>query len=102
MRSCAMPSYGRLDERDVYRKLAKHLASLGMGYPEKEKLLEILRENFTPLEAEVALAIPTKVIPFEACSGGCRYEPPDRVSREELKRILVQPGPERASLFQKT
>ena len=51
---------------DIYRRLAKHLASLGMGYPEKEELLEILRENFTPLEAEVALAIPTRVIPFEA------------------------------------
>ncbi|PIV20832.1 MAG: hypothetical protein COS40_10465, partial [Deltaproteobacteria bacterium CG03_land_8_20_14_0_80_45_14] len=48
---------------NIYKKLAKHLSSLGMGYPEKEELLEILRENFTPLEAEVALAIPTKVIP---------------------------------------
>ena len=44
---------------NVYQRLAKHLSSLGMGYPEKEELLEILRENFTPLEAEVALAIPT-------------------------------------------
>jgi len=51
--------------KDIYRKLAKHLSSLGMGYPEKEELLEILKENFTTLEAEVALAIPTNVIPFE-------------------------------------
>jgi Pyruvate/2-oxoacid:ferredoxin oxidoreductase delta subunit len=50
---------------DIYPRLARHLSSLGMGYPEKEELLEILAENFTPLEAEVALAIPTKVIPFE-------------------------------------
>jgi NAD-dependent dihydropyrimidine dehydrogenase PreA subunit len=50
---------------DIYKRLAKHLSALGMGYPEKEELLEILRENFTPHEAEVALAIPTKVIPFE-------------------------------------
>jgi len=50
---------------NIYKKLARHLSSLGMGYPEKEELLEILRENFTPLEAEVALAIPTRVIPFE-------------------------------------
>ena len=50
---------------DVYEKLSQHLASLGMGYPAKEELLEILRSNFNPLEAEVALAIPTKVIPFE-------------------------------------
>jgi hypothetical protein len=46
---------------NIYQRLAKHLSSLGMGYPEKEELLEILRENFTPMEAEVALAIPTKV-----------------------------------------
>jgi NAD-dependent dihydropyrimidine dehydrogenase PreA subunit len=52
-------------EQDVYERLAKHLAALGMGYPEKEELMEILHENFTPQEAEVALAIPTKVIPFE-------------------------------------
>jgi NAD-dependent dihydropyrimidine dehydrogenase PreA subunit len=49
----------------IYEQLAKHLSSLGMGYPEKEELLEILKENFSPLETTVALAIPTKVIPFE-------------------------------------
>jgi len=54
---------GRMGE-DIYKRLAKHLSALGMGYPEKEELLEILRENFTPHEAEVALAIPTRVIPF--------------------------------------
>lgn len=53
---------------DIYHKLAKHLSSLGMGYPEKEDLLEILKENFTPQEAEVALVIPTETIPFEPVS----------------------------------
>ncbi len=53
---------------EVYRKLAKHLSSLGMGYPQKEELIDILRENFTPLEAEVALAIPADRIPFEPVS----------------------------------
>ena len=72
---------------NVYQRLAKHLASLGMGYPEKEELLEILRENFTPLEAEVALAIPTRVIPFEPVPVA-EMEPPEHVSREELERIL--------------
>ena len=55
---CAMHRSFEQEEmmtEDVYKKLAKHLASLGMGYPEKEELMEILRENFTPLEAEVAL-----------------------------------------------
>ena len=51
--------------KTIYHKLAKHLASLGMGYPEKEDLIEILKENFTPQEAEVALAIPTETIPFD-------------------------------------
>ncbi len=50
---------------DVYQRLAKHLAALGMGYPEKSELIEILEENFSPEEAEIALAIPTRVIPFE-------------------------------------
>lgn len=53
---------------EVYRKLAKHLSSLGMGYPEKEELIDILRENFTPQEAEVALAIPADRIPFKPAS----------------------------------
>jgi hypothetical protein len=47
-------------DEEIYKKLAKHLSSLGMGYPEKEELMEILKENFTPREVEVALAIPTK------------------------------------------
>ena len=72
---------------DVYRELAKHLSSLGMGYPPKEELLEILRENFAPLEAEVALAIPTKVIPFELCPV---EEIASRINlpMEELEQIL--------------
>jgi hypothetical protein len=53
---------------DIYARLAKHLSSLGMGYPEKEELLEILKENFTPVEAEIALSIPTKVIPLQPTS----------------------------------
>lgn len=49
---------------DVYHRLARHLSALGMGYPEKEELVEILQENFSPEEAEIALAVPTRVIPF--------------------------------------
>ena len=43
-------------ENDIYKRLAKHLSALGMGYPEKEELLEILKENFTPVEANGASA----------------------------------------------
>src|SRR4030065_2524338 len=84
---------------EVYKKLAKHLSSLGMGYPEKEELLEILRENFTPLEAEVALAIPTRVIPFEPAPVS-EIIPPQDISREELESILSNLA-QRVLLFSK-
>ena len=84
---------------DIYKKLARHLASLGMGYPEKEELLEILRENFTPLEAEVALAIPTKIIPFEPASIN-KIAPPQNISTEELEQILSNLA-QRGLLFSK-
>jgi len=50
---------------DIYKQLAGHLSTLGMGYPPHETLEEILRANFTPVEAEVALALPTRVIPLQ-------------------------------------
>jgi hypothetical protein len=72
---------------DIYKKLAKHLSSLGMGYPETEDLLEILRENFTPLEAEVALSHPFKSNPFRTDSSK-RDWPPQNISTKELESIL--------------
>ena len=50
---------------DVYEQLAVNLFNLGAGYAPKEGLEEILKEMFTPLEAEVALTLPTKVAPLE-------------------------------------
>jgi len=84
---------------EVYGKLAKHLSSLGMGYPEKEELLEILRENFAPLEAEVALAIPTKVIPFKPFSVD-KIAHHIHLPREELEKILSNLA-QRGLLFSK-
>ena len=55
----------RVETIDIYKQLADHLSSLGMGYPPHEALEEILRANFTPVEAEVALALPTRVIPLQ-------------------------------------
>ena len=54
-----------METRDIYRQLADHLSALGMGYPSNEDLEEILRANFNPVEAEVALAVPTRVIPLQ-------------------------------------
>jgi Fe-S-cluster-containing hydrogenase component 2 len=53
-----------MEEQNIYQQLAGHLSRLGMGYPTTEALVEILRETFSDLEAEVALAIPTKMIPL--------------------------------------
>jgi ferredoxin len=47
----------------VYADLAEHLSRLGMGYPVREDLVDILKEVFDPLEAKVALAIPNRPIP---------------------------------------
>jgi ferredoxin len=72
---------------DVYGRLAEHLCSLGMGYPFADALLEILKENFTPTEAEVALAIPNTVIPLEPV-GVDDILKAVRLSRDELVKIL--------------
>lgn len=72
---------------EVYSRLAKHLGALGMGYPEKEELLEILRENFTLQEVEVVLAIPTKVIPFEPVPVS-EITPHVKIPKKELEPIL--------------
>ncbi len=53
---------------DVYNQLAHHLGILGMGYPPGEELEEILKANFTPLEATIAIALPTKVPPLKLTS----------------------------------
>ncbi len=50
---------------DVYQRLAEHLSTLGMGCPVGQGLEEIWRTNFTPREAEVALALPTRVAPLQ-------------------------------------
>jgi hypothetical protein len=50
---------------DIYTQLADHLSRLGMEYQPAEDLEEILRATFAPEEAEVALALPPKVIPLQ-------------------------------------
>jgi H+/Na+-translocating ferredoxin:NAD+ oxidoreductase subunit B len=57
-----------MEEHDAYTRLANHLSNVGMGYPVRDTLLEILRENLDPSEAQIALALPTGVIPFAPAS----------------------------------
>jgi Fe-S-cluster-containing hydrogenase component 2 len=71
----------------VYQHLADHLRRLGMGYPVTEALVEILKENFTPLEAEIALAIPTRIIPLEIATVDEILENVE-LSKPELVEIL--------------
>ncbi len=83
-----------MEKHDVYQRLADHLSNLGMGYPVRDTLLEILRENLNPSEAEIALALPNGVIPLSPVSVD---EILSRVSisREELELALeglVQKG----------
>lgn len=65
---------------DPYTQLAHHLHALGMGCPLKDDLLDILRSNFTPVEAQVALAIPNTRIPLELATA------------DEMAGILGQPA----------
>ncbi len=76
-----------MEEQNVYQRLADHLSRVGMGYPIRETLLEILRENFNPSEAEIASALPAGVIPFSTVSVseiGTRVAMPT----EELESVL--------------
>ena len=76
-----------MKEDDVYRQLALHLSSFGMGYPAGEELEEILKVNFTPVEAKVALCLPTKVVPLKLSTIGEIAKEID-LSQEELAKIL--------------
>jgi len=57
-----------VEEQDIYKRLADHLSKVGMGYPVREALLEILKENFDLRDAQVALALPTDLMPLSTVS----------------------------------
>ena len=48
---------------EIYQRLAKHLENLIMGYPFSDALIDLLKETYTPVEAQVALAIPNTLAP---------------------------------------
>jgi NAD-dependent dihydropyrimidine dehydrogenase PreA subunit len=76
-----------MEAQTSYEKLAKHLSRLGMGYPQTETLVELLEENFSEIEAEVALAIPTGVIPLSPVRLDDILKTVD-LSRKKLSEIL--------------
>lgn len=73
--------------QDVYHRLAVHLSVLGMGLPNREDLLVILKENLSPEEAEVALLLPTKVMPLEV-AGVDEIAADSLYAKEELQKML--------------
>ncbi|MBC8443875.1 MAG: hypothetical protein H8D81_02040, partial [Deltaproteobacteria bacterium] len=50
---------------NIYTRLAAHLEQLIMGYPFSDALIDLLKETYTPAEAQVALAIPNDLLPLE-------------------------------------
>lgn len=72
---------------DVYKKLSYHLSTLGMGYGPSDELVEILKSNLSPEEAEAALLLPTKVGPLRPVSAG-EIAAGTRWPAAELRRIL--------------
>ena len=54
--------------QDLYIRLAAHLEHLTMGYPYSEELVDLLKEMFSPDEAQVALAIPNDLAPLKVVS----------------------------------
>jgi electron transport complex protein RnfB len=76
--------------QDIYLRLAAHLEKLVMGYPFNEALPDLLREMFSPVEAEVALAIPNNLAPLEVVSrqtivDGCHL--PESTTTNALKSL---------------
>ena len=76
-----------MTEKNIYERLGEHLSRLGMGYPYREDLINILKENVNPQEAEVALAIPNRAIPLKPV-GIDEINRSSALSKEELSIIL--------------
>jgi Pyruvate/2-oxoacid:ferredoxin oxidoreductase delta subunit len=54
--------------QDLYNRLATHMEHLTMGYPYTEELIDLLKEMFSPAEAQVALSIPNDLAPLQVVS----------------------------------
>lgn len=72
---------------ELYHRLAEHMSTLSMGLPATEGLEDILKANFTPEEAEVALALPTRVAPMQVV-GVTEINTKVNMPREKLEGIL--------------
>ena len=43
--------------QDIYLTLMQHLGNVGIGYPQHDGFLEVLKKNLTPEEVEMALPL---------------------------------------------
>lgn len=73
--------------QDIHEKLMFHLSSMGMMYPPREGLLNILKANFSKAEAEVALLIPSHKIPLQGTSLA-EISKTSEIAMEDLQKIL--------------
>ena len=73
-------------QRDVHHLLTEHLSALGMALPPREELTDLLRQAFTPEDAELALALPAGGIPLRVTgvaeiAARCGGDPTDLAPR---------------------
>ncbi len=77
-----------MKDQDAYEQLMSHLSQLSMSYSPREALLQILKENFSPEDAKVVLALPNKVIPLQGVKISEISKNVD-ISLDELEKILA-------------
>jgi len=73
--------------KDVYDRLAGHMADLAIGPPYNEYLVAMLRESLSDQEAEVLLGLPSGVGPFGAIPAA-DIAPRFGLSEEEADALL--------------
>ncbi len=76
-----------MKSEDIHEQLMDHLSHLTMMYPPREALLKILKENFSPIEAQIALLLPSKVLPLHGITVG-EISTKIKMSREILNKTL--------------
>jgi len=73
--------------KDVYERLAGHMAGLAIGPPYNEHLVAMLRESLGEQEAEILLGLPSGVGPFGA-TPAADVAPRCALSEEEADALL--------------
>ena len=75
-------------DKDAYRKLMKHLGNVGIGYPQTEDFLGILKKKLTPEEAEMLPGIIDRINAGERTDTNRLRKLKDAVLTETTKVIF--------------